>query len=90
MTDYISVFTITDNQLWVSSWGEGVDYAYMGGTLFTSHFSAKEAERHHTSNFVRGIVEDERGHFWCNVIVNGIIELMRTWRISALYPGLKG
>lgn len=75
MSDYASIFSITDNQLWVSSWGEGVDYAYLGGTLFTSHFSAKEAERHNTSNFVRGIVEDERGHFWCNVLMNGIIEL---------------
>lgn len=90
MTDYISVFTITDNQLWVSSWGEGVDYAYMGGTLFTSHFSAKEAERHHTSNFVRGIVEDERGHFWCNVIVNGIIELDENLAYIRTLPGTQG
>ncbi len=87
MSDYTTVFTITDNQIWVSSWGEGVDYAYLGGTLFTSHFSAKEAELHHTSNFVRGIVEDERGHFWCNVIVKGIIELDENLAYIRTLPG---
>jgi signal transduction histidine kinase len=90
MSNYSSVFTIAGNALWVSSWGEGVDYAYLGGTLFTSHFSAKEAERHHTSNFVRGIVEDERGHFWCNVIVNGIIELDENLAYIRTLPGTQG
>lgn len=87
MSDYVCTFTITDNQLWVSSWGEGVDFAYLGGTLFTSHFPAKEAERHHTSNFIRGIVEDERGHFWCNVIMKGIIELDENLAYIRTLPG---
>lgn len=87
MSDYANQFTITDNQIWISSWGEGVDYAYLGGTLFTSHFSAKEAERHNTSNFVRGIVEDERGHFWCNVIMKGIIELDENLEYIRTLPG---
>ncbi|MBK9103652.1 MAG: hypothetical protein IPL92_03595 [Saprospiraceae bacterium] len=87
VSDYTNLFSITDNQIWVSSWGEGVDYAYLGGTLFTSHFSAKEAELHHTSNFVRGIVEDERGHFWCNVIMKGIIELDENLEYIRTLPG---
>jgi len=87
MSDYINTFTIADNQLWVSSWGEGVDYAYLGGTLFTAHFTDKEAERNNTSNFVRGIVEDERGHFWCNVILKGIIELDENLLYIRTLPG---
>ncbi len=83
----INIFTITGNELWVSSWGAGVDYAYLGGTLFTSHFSAKEAEIHGTSNFVRGIVEDDQGHFWCNVQMRGIVELNERLEYIRTLPG---
>jgi len=87
MANYINIFTIRDNHLWASSWGKGVDYAYLGGSLFTSHFSGKEAERFKTSNFIRGIVEDENGHFWCNVLKKGIIELNERLEYIRTLPG---
>ena len=87
MSNYINALTIEDHQLWLSSWGKGVDYAYLEDPLFTPHFPASEAERHHTSNFIRGIVEDQQGHFWCNVFPTGIIELDAQFRYVGMIPG---
>ncbi|MBP6237252.1 MAG: hypothetical protein KA536_13990 [Saprospiraceae bacterium] len=75
MTNYSTYVYIFDDQLWVSSWGKGVDYTYLSPQMFHQHLSAHEATQNKTDNFIRGIVEDENGHFWCNTLSKGIIQL---------------
>ncbi len=75
MSDNAAFVSVFDNQLWISAWGEGVDYTSLSAPLFSTHFSAQQALANKSDNFIRGIVEDSKGNFWCNTLKHGIVQL---------------
>jgi signal transduction histidine kinase/ligand-binding sensor domain-containing protein len=89
MSDNVAFVAIFDNQLWISEWGKGVSYATLSPPLFTRHFSDKEAKEFKTNNFVRGIVEDKNGDFWCNTLLEGIVQLNQNLEFKQRLKGVE-
>ncbi|MBK9254323.1 MAG: hypothetical protein IPM42_02420 [Saprospiraceae bacterium] len=87
MSDNSAFVAIIDQQLWISSWGHGVDFTPISKPLFTQHFSKSEAKANHTDNFVRGIVEDDNGYFWCNTLEHGIVQMDQSLKFQNTIKG---
>lgn len=86
----ISALHISDGFLWAGCWGMGISYASLKPPILKRHFQKKEAKAAGSSSFIRGIVEDRRGHFWCNTLTDGIIELDEKFHFLQTLPRTKG
>lgn len=73
LNNNVSQLYYKDNILWCSNWGAGVSYSKMSEPKLSYHFSTKEATSVGSNNFIRGIVEDDNGHFWCATQSGGIV-----------------
>ncbi len=63
------------NNLWVMSWGRGLNYCNLNDVKFKHYLTPEEARNNKTNNFIRGIVVDSKGNYYCNTFNDGIIQL---------------
>lgn len=86
----ITCLHISDDFLWAGCWGMGVSYASLKPPVIKRRFQKKEAKIAGSSSFIRGIVEDSRGHFWCNTLTDGIVELDDKFKFIQTLPNTRG
>ena len=63
------------NNIFISVWGEGLQFGALKAPLFRHHLSEKESEHYGISNFIRGVVQGVDRHIYVNSLKSGIIQL---------------
>ncbi len=80
MSNRISWVKFIEGRMIVFQFDRGLSIADLQNNLFTPYFNTNEAEKHNTKAFVRDIVRDSRGHYWCAVSPYNIVELDKNLR----------
>lgn len=75
MSNSITNLHFIDGKMLVSQFDKGLSIAEIEHKVFTPYFGSTEAIAHNTSAFIRDIVQDSRGHYWCIVHPKDVIEL---------------
>lgn len=84
----LTIYTDDQNNLWVSTWGKGVDYTSLSKFHFNHHLSREEAVQAGADNFIRSIVQ-VKNEFWCGTQTGGILILDEQKKIkTSLRNGL--
>jgi signal transduction histidine kinase/ligand-binding sensor domain-containing protein len=68
-------------ELWISVWGQGVDYTSLEMFRFNHHVSKEEAIQSGTDNFIRSIIQVDK-EFWCGTQSSGILILDENKKIK--------
>lgn len=75
MSNNVTRLHFIDGKMLVTQFDKGLSIAEIDNKLFTPYFGSEEANAHHTTAFIRDIVQDSRGHYWCIVNPSDVIEL---------------
>ncbi|MES2774924.1 MAG: two-component regulator propeller domain-containing protein [Bacteroidota bacterium] len=76
--------------LWIASKYKGVDYCNLNDTKFLSSFTGEQSKAAGSSSFIRDIVKDAQGNFYCGTIDKGIVVLDKNLQFVKQLPGIPG
>lgn len=74
--------------LWVEDNFKGVDYCNLADTKFISSFTQQQSLVVGSSSFIRNIVEDANGYFYCGTVNRGIVVLDKNLRFLKPLSGI--
>jgi len=75
-SNYVNhLFIAPNNMIWLSTWGDGVQYGSLYEPVFSHHLTDFESKIKGTDNFIRGLVRAADGLYYANTQLDGIIQL---------------
>lgn len=65
----------TDNIIWFTSWGKGINYTKLGSVKFKQLLTKEIAEKNRIDNYVRAMSADDNGNVYAALEKGGIVML---------------